>query len=232
MGQDLVGGLGPNGGVAAVVPTVDEGADRGDELLDAVEGSASDRRCPCWWHRLPASLTRLKSCSTAPPLGAPTSRTRRHQRNHQPPARYVPAPRRPARLGPPAWPDDGPHRPRERNTDGPKDQVRSKLVERVAHLPCLLCSRAAVLGGRHPCGDHRRAPLRVPDGCSAPAPLECAARGPSPGVRHPITMQTPGSRGATADSVSLTGWSVVRRATCSRADTSIGRASGFLRLRG
>ncbi len=42
MGQDLVGGLGPDERVAAVVPAVDERADRGDEFLDAGEGSASD----------------------------------------------------------------------------------------------------------------------------------------------------------------------------------------------
>ena len=41
-GQDLVGGLGPDEGPAAVVVAVDEGADRGDELLDVVEGSAAD----------------------------------------------------------------------------------------------------------------------------------------------------------------------------------------------
>ena len=33
-GDDLVGGLGPDEGVAAVVPAVDEVADRGDEVFD------------------------------------------------------------------------------------------------------------------------------------------------------------------------------------------------------
>lgn len=33
--MDLVGGPGPGEGVAALVPALDEGADRGDELLDA-----------------------------------------------------------------------------------------------------------------------------------------------------------------------------------------------------
>jgi len=42
VGQDLVSGLGPDEGVAAFVPAVDEAADRGDEFLDAGEGSAAD----------------------------------------------------------------------------------------------------------------------------------------------------------------------------------------------
>jgi hypothetical protein len=42
VGEDLVGGLGPDEGVAALVPALDEGADRGDEFLDAVKGSAAD----------------------------------------------------------------------------------------------------------------------------------------------------------------------------------------------
>ena len=42
LGEDLVGGLGPDEGMAAFVPAVDEGADRGDEVLDRGEGSASD----------------------------------------------------------------------------------------------------------------------------------------------------------------------------------------------
>lgn len=43
MGQDVVGGLGPGEGVAAVVPAFDELRDRGDELLDGVERAAADR---------------------------------------------------------------------------------------------------------------------------------------------------------------------------------------------
>src|SRR5271154_5074866 len=38
----LVGGLGPGEGVAAVVPAVDEGLDRGDEVLDRGEAAAAD----------------------------------------------------------------------------------------------------------------------------------------------------------------------------------------------
>jgi hypothetical protein len=41
--QDFVGCLGPGERVAAVVPAVDEGADRGDELSDAVKRSTADR---------------------------------------------------------------------------------------------------------------------------------------------------------------------------------------------
>jgi hypothetical protein len=42
VGTDLVGGLGPDEGVAALVPALDEGADRGDEFFDAVKGCAAD----------------------------------------------------------------------------------------------------------------------------------------------------------------------------------------------
>ena len=38
----LVGGLGPGEGAAAVVPAVDEGLDRGDEVLDRGEAAAPD----------------------------------------------------------------------------------------------------------------------------------------------------------------------------------------------
>jgi hypothetical protein len=41
--QDLVGGLGPDEWVAALVPAVDEAADRTDEFLDAGEGASADR---------------------------------------------------------------------------------------------------------------------------------------------------------------------------------------------
>jgi hypothetical protein len=41
VGEDLAGGLGPDEGAAALVPALDEGADRGDEFLDAVKGSAA-----------------------------------------------------------------------------------------------------------------------------------------------------------------------------------------------
>src|SRR3954447_12234396 len=41
-GADLVGCLGPGEWVASVVTAVDEGADGGDEVFDAVEGSAAD----------------------------------------------------------------------------------------------------------------------------------------------------------------------------------------------
>jgi hypothetical protein len=39
----LVGGLGPGKGVAAIVPPVDEGLDRGDQVLDRGEAAAADR---------------------------------------------------------------------------------------------------------------------------------------------------------------------------------------------
>jgi hypothetical protein len=39
--EDLVGGLGPDEQVAAVVPAVDEGADVGVELVDRAEGSCA-----------------------------------------------------------------------------------------------------------------------------------------------------------------------------------------------
>jgi hypothetical protein len=41
-GEDFVGGLGPGERFAAFVPAVDEGLDRGDEVLDAGEGAAAD----------------------------------------------------------------------------------------------------------------------------------------------------------------------------------------------
>jgi hypothetical protein len=40
--DDLVGGLGPDERFAALVPGVDEGADRADQVCDAGEGAASD----------------------------------------------------------------------------------------------------------------------------------------------------------------------------------------------
>ena len=43
VGQDLLGCRSPREGLAAVVPAFDEGADRGDELPDAVGSSAADR---------------------------------------------------------------------------------------------------------------------------------------------------------------------------------------------
>jgi hypothetical protein len=43
VGQDLVGGFGPDEWVTAVVPAVDESADRGDEFFDVAECAASDR---------------------------------------------------------------------------------------------------------------------------------------------------------------------------------------------
>jgi len=39
----MVGGLGPDERVCAVVPAVDEGADLGVEVLDGAEGAAADR---------------------------------------------------------------------------------------------------------------------------------------------------------------------------------------------
>jgi hypothetical protein len=41
-GQDLVGGFGPDEGVGALVPAVDEGADAAVELGDAGEAAAVD----------------------------------------------------------------------------------------------------------------------------------------------------------------------------------------------
>jgi hypothetical protein len=40
--EDLFGGLGPDEGVAAVVPAVDVGADLGVEFVDRAEGAAVD----------------------------------------------------------------------------------------------------------------------------------------------------------------------------------------------
>ena len=42
LGEDLVGGFGPDEGFAAFVPAVDECLDGGDEVLDAGEGAAAD----------------------------------------------------------------------------------------------------------------------------------------------------------------------------------------------
>jgi len=42
-GEDFVDGLGPDERLAAFVPGVDVGLDRGDEILDAGEGAAADR---------------------------------------------------------------------------------------------------------------------------------------------------------------------------------------------
>jgi hypothetical protein len=42
MREDVVGGLGPGERLAAVVPAVDEPADRGGQLADRVEGAAPD----------------------------------------------------------------------------------------------------------------------------------------------------------------------------------------------
>ena len=40
--EEVVGGLGPDEGVAAFVPAVDERADRGDQVFDAAEAAAAD----------------------------------------------------------------------------------------------------------------------------------------------------------------------------------------------
>src|SRR5260370_39660541 len=42
-GEDFVAGLGPGEGLAAVVPALDVGLDRGDEIFDRREGAAADR---------------------------------------------------------------------------------------------------------------------------------------------------------------------------------------------
>ena len=42
MGQDFVGGFGPDERVAAFVPAVDEGLDGGDQVFDPGEGAAAD----------------------------------------------------------------------------------------------------------------------------------------------------------------------------------------------
>jgi len=42
LGQDLVGGRGPNERVSAIVPAVDEGADLGVQLAHGAEGAAAD----------------------------------------------------------------------------------------------------------------------------------------------------------------------------------------------
>jgi len=43
VGRDLVGNLGPDERVTAVVPAVNEAADRADEFRDAGEGALADR---------------------------------------------------------------------------------------------------------------------------------------------------------------------------------------------
>jgi hypothetical protein len=42
LGQDLVGWFGPFEWLAAFVPAVDEGADRGDEIFDRCEAATPD----------------------------------------------------------------------------------------------------------------------------------------------------------------------------------------------
>ncbi len=43
LGEDFVGGLGPDERLAAFIPPVDEGADGCDQVLDGGEGAAADR---------------------------------------------------------------------------------------------------------------------------------------------------------------------------------------------
>jgi hypothetical protein len=42
LAEDLGGALGPGKWVRVIVPTVDEGTDDGDEVLDRCEGAAAD----------------------------------------------------------------------------------------------------------------------------------------------------------------------------------------------
>jgi hypothetical protein len=42
LGEDLFGGLGPDEGVSAVVPAVDEGADLGGEVAHGLENTSAD----------------------------------------------------------------------------------------------------------------------------------------------------------------------------------------------
>jgi len=40
--EEVVGGLGPDEGLAAFIPAVDERADGGDQVFDAAEAAAAD----------------------------------------------------------------------------------------------------------------------------------------------------------------------------------------------